>query len=169
MILIELTIVACGVLGVIGVKIVAKKIGYKVKKRKLWKILNVGFDTLDMDNIKWVVDELNEFDVLHSTQKLIKYVRRIVKRFNEDPEKPMLNEENVLKMVRDSDFSHPQNIFDEDEEEKDEQMEIVDEKLEEIEKRRKEIILRKNEIRQQMSRRESHMNGRRKRKAGGMG
>ena len=152
MIVVEVIIVISLCAGVYGVKLLGKKMGYKITKKKLKKLLNKGFDLMDTDMIKMAINSLSDFDGKHSSKKLDKYLMEIVNMFRDDDEKPTLNEKNVLNLSKEFVFD---NIFDDDEKEEVRQLESIEEKLEEtkevlneVEKRRKEVMLRKNMIRQ---------------------
>ena len=146
----EVILVVVGTLIVIGSAKISRKIGVKINKRKLKKLLKLGFDKLDFDMIRKAMVGLMDYDSRNSSKKLDKYLNKIVKRYNVNTTK--LNEALT-------DLSKMENIFDEDEiiEEEEEEpsinqeeldKEFVDIQLEEIGKRRKEILIRRNQIQQ---------------------
>lgn len=152
MILAELSIVLIAIAGVCGIKVLSKKMGYKLSKKKLKKLLMVGFDLMDADIIHSAIMSLMDFDGKHNSKKLDKYLLEVVKTYRDDETKPTLNEKNVLNLVKEFTMD---NIFDDDVIEEERQLDIIEEKMEEtkqvlneVDKRRKEIMLRKNMIRQ---------------------
>lgn len=168
MIIIEASIVVGLVAGVYGIKVLSKKLGYKLNKNKLKKLLNVAFDAMDNDLIKGAIFSLLDFDRKHNSKKLDKYLLTIIKTFRDDEEKPTLNEANVLNLRNEFVL---ENIFEEDEKEEERQLDEIEIKLEEtrqvlseVDKRRKEVILRKNQIKQSQM-----MKSRKIRSSGGMG
>lgn len=163
LVIVEVSILVASVLGVIGLKKLLSKVGVKISKRKLKKILFNGFSIIDIDMIKTAIVGLKDYDKKYNTEKLEKYIQEILKENKYNKETPDFNEENVKLSL--NDFNMLENIFDETEEEKKDIEDVVDVKLTEIEKRRKEIIIRKNEIKNQIQ----GKNRRMMRKSGGMG
>ena len=155
MILAELSIVLISIAGFYGISRIAKKLKFKLSKKKLKKMLNKGFELMDTDMIKNAISSLIDFDSKYNSKKLNKYLLEIIKVFRDDPKKLNLNEVNVLNLAKEFVFD---NIFDADEQEESRQLDTIEEKLEEtrevlteVEKRRQEILLRKNQIRQRQS------------------
>ena len=151
-VVIEISIVAGVITMVYVIKTISKKIGYRIGKKKLKKLLYYGFEIMDVNIIKNSIKALEDFDSKYHTKKLNKYLLNIVDIFRDDDTKQNLNEKNVLNLPTEFAFDM---IFDTDEKEEELLVDEIDEKIEEtklvlseVEKRRKEIMLRKNEIRQ---------------------
>ena len=167
MILAEISIILLAITTSYGIKVLAKKYGYKIRKTRLRKLLLEGFTLMDPNLIKIAITSLKDFDGKYSTNKLDKYLLEIIQIFNSNDEKITLNEKNVLNLVNKFIFD---NILD-DEEEEEKQKDEIEEKIEEnreilneVEKRRKEIMLRKNQIRQKQVGKSA-----KRRSTGGMG
>ena len=118
---------------VIGIKMLAKKWGYKIKKGRLRRMLLKGFELMDIDIIKLVIAALEDFDTKHKTKKLDKYLLNVTKTFRNRDDLPNLNEHIILNRPKDININ---NILDRKE------------MKEEMNIRRDEIIERKNMIRE---------------------
>lgn len=171
MILIEAGIVIGLVAGAYGIKVVVKKMGYKVSKKKLKRMINLSFDLMDGNMIREGIEALKDFDGKHNTKKLNKYIQQIINRFRQDEDKPNLDEKKVKEAL--DDFDLLEFILEEDEDEEEDIKDEVEEKMEEVkqvlnsvEQRRREMILRKNEIRMMMAGKSKKMD---RRRFGGMG
>ena len=148
----EVIVIVASSLLLIGAQKSIKKFSTIINKRKLKKLLNLGFDDLDFDIIKEAISGLLDYDSRNGSRKLDKFLLPIIKKFRNDDTKMNINEKNLKEAVKD--FSKLSSIFDEDEEEEEEQLNIVDEKIEqvdadfmEVKKRREEVLRRKNQIR----------------------
>jgi len=162
----EVIAVVGGTLIVIGCAKISNKLGIKLNKRKLKKLLKLGFEKLDFDLIRKGIVGLTDYDSRNNSNKLGKYLNKIVKKND------TINESKLNEAL--TDLSKIESIFDEDEviEEKEEEEdiddreEIIDEKLNEIKRRRKEVLIRKNQIQME---RMGIMKKKQRRKMGAMG
>ncbi len=145
----EVIAVVGGALIVIGCAKISKKIGIKINKRKLKKLLLKGFKNADFEMIGKAISSLIDYDSRNNSKKLNKYLVKVVNKH-----KDTINEPNLVIAL--TDLSKLDTIFDapiiEEEEEVDNEQEqeqiqaMLDEQLTEITKRRKEVLLRRNQI-----------------------
>ena len=137
----EASIITGSVMVILGVHKALKKIGIKVSKRKLKRLLVAGFDELDLDMIKRALVGLADYDEKHETKKREKYVAKIVRKTKNDPNKQDINEE-LLKEGLD-DLTQLKHLFDDEVSEVDN---VVSQQLDEITRLRKEVQLRSSAL-----------------------
>ncbi len=143
----EVIAVVGGALIVIGCAKVSKKLGIKLNKRKLKKLLLKGFKNADYNMIGKAISSLIDYDSRNNSKKLNKYLVKAIKRH-----KDTINEPNLVIAL--TDLSKLDTIFDapiveeevDNEEEQEQIQAMLDEQLTEITRRRKEVLLRRNQI-----------------------
>ena len=156
----EAIALASGILCVVGMQKLSKKVGYKISKRKLKKLLIEAFDLLDIPMMEKAIINMKDFDSKHQTKKLDKTINKILSK------KPDLNKENVRRMVTENNFTSIEDIFSQTQDEKKEEEDFVSEQLLAIERKRQDIIQRKQDIRNKLMAKEKKLQ---RRNVGGMG
>jgi hypothetical protein len=170
MIITEAGIVIGLVAGAYGIKVLLKKMEYKIDKGRLKKLLIKGFMLMDTDLLEKVILSIKDFDKKNNTQKLQKYLMEIYKIFRDDNDKHTLNRRGMVDLADTLDFVA---LFEQDEEDEENDKDEIEEKLQEskdvlneVERRRKEILVRKNMIR---ARQQGKASKEKRRSFGGMG
>ena len=114
------------------------------QKKRFKKMLINGFNNLDYDDIRMAICGLLDYDEKYSTQKLNKYLNKIILEFKNNEDKLNINENNLKEAV--GDLTKLSNIFDLREEEEEELEDVLDIKMNEVMKRRKEVLIRRIQI-----------------------
>jgi len=124
-------------------KEISKKIFYKKKKNKLKKKLKQAFENNDKQQIRKYITKIQDFDKKNNTQKLKKYLIKIIKDI------PELNEYNTLNLM--NDFSSINDLYTSELHIKSKIDILLEEKLKKIESKNKEVKIRSDKLTQKIA------------------
>ena len=127
----------------LGFEKVRRAVSYKNEKLRLKRNLIKSFEENNKDNIKKYIEKLKDFDKRKQTNKLEKYLYKVIKKI------PTLNEYNVISLI--DNFVLINEIFTSETSMKNEIDKKLEEKLKKIEKQKIEVKIRNDRLKHQLA------------------